>query len=69
SNKAFERHRHRYEVNANYIKNFEDNGMLFSGKSLNNSLMEFLEIPNHRFFIATQAHPEFTSRPLNPNPF
>jgi len=68
SNKAFERHRHRYEVNANYIKNFEDNGMLFSGKSLNNSLMEFLEIPNHRFFIATQAHPEFTSRPLNPNP-
>jgi len=68
SEKISERHRHRYEVNPKYIKTLEENGLLFSGVSPNRKLMEFLEIPNHKFFVATQAHPEFTSRPLNPNP-
>jgi len=68
SEKISERHRHRYEVNPEYIKTLEENGLLFSGVSPNRKLMEFLEIPNHKFFVATQAHPEFTSRLLKPNP-
>ena len=63
-----ERHRHRYEVNNNYRAVLENNGLIFSGVSPDNNLMEFLELPNHRFFIATQAHPEFLSRPLKPHP-
>lgn len=66
-----ERHRHRYEVNPEYVKAIETKGILFSGKHIRDdttSLMEFLEIPEHRFFVATQAHPEFTSRLGNPNP-
>jgi len=63
-----ERHRHRYEVNPDYIEILEKNGLVFSGVSPNRRLMEFLEIPDHKFFVATQAHPEFTSRPLKPNP-
>ncbi|MEM3074597.1 MAG: CTP synthase (glutamine hydrolyzing) [Candidatus Pacearchaeota archaeon] len=66
--KIFERHRHRYEVNNDYKTILENNGMVFSGMSPNNMLVEFLEFPKHRFFVATQAHPEFTSRPLKPNP-
>ncbi len=63
-----ERHRHRFEVNIDYVNLLQDNGMIFSGKSPDGNLMEFLELPKHKFFIATQAHPEFTSRPLEPNP-
>ena len=65
-----ERHRHRYEVNTDYIKRLEDKGLIFSGISPDRRLMEFLELPKnvHPFFVATQAHPEFTSRPLDPNP-
>ena len=63
-----ERHRHRYEVNNNYRAILENNGLIFSGVSPNNMLMEFLEIPDHKFFVATQAHPEFLSRPLKPHP-
>jgi len=63
-----ERHRHRYEVNPKYIGQIEEKGMIFSGKSPNGLLMEFLELKDHKCFIATQAHPEFTSRPLSPNP-
>jgi CTP synthase len=63
-----ERHRHRYEVNNNYRAVLENNGLVFSGVSPNNQLMEFLELPNHKFFVATQAHPEFLSRPLKPHP-
>jgi CTP synthase len=63
-----ERHRHRYEVNPKYIKTFADNGMIFSGKSPNGKLMEIAEVQKHPFFIGTQYHPEFTSRPLAPNP-
>lgn len=67
-NEVIERHRHRYEVNPDFIEKLESNGLLFSGRSPDRRLMEFLEIPDHKFFIATQAHPEFTSRFENPNP-
>ncbi|GAI77892.1 unnamed protein product, partial [marine sediment metagenome] len=63
-----ERHRHRYEVNPKYIKALTSKGLVFSGKSPKGKLMEIAEISNHPFFIGTQFHPEFTSRPLAPNP-
>ncbi|MDY6964464.1 MAG: CTP synthase [Halobacteriota archaeon] len=62
-----ERHRHRYEVNPNYIRALEDRGLIFSGRSPDGR-MEILEVPSHRFFMATQFHPEFKSRPGNPSP-
>ena len=66
-----ERHRHRYEVNPEYIDKLTENGLVFSGyhtRDDGTELMEFIEIPGHRCFIATQAHPEFTSRLGRPNP-
>ena len=66
-NEISERHRHRYEVNPKYIKLLEDRGLVFSGVSPNRQLMEFLELPG-QFFVATQAHPEFKSRPTMPAP-
>ncbi|MCD6226237.1 MAG: CTP synthase [Candidatus Aenigmarchaeota archaeon] len=66
--KIFERHRHRYEINPEYIEILEKNGLVFSGRSPNKILMEFMELPNHPYFVATQAHPEFTSRFMYPNP-
>lgn len=63
-----ERHRHRYEVNPRYIKILTEKGFIFSGKSPDGRLMEIAELNNHPFFIGTQFHPEFTSRPLAPNP-
>jgi len=63
-----ERHRHRYEVNPEYIDRITEKGLVFSGKSPNKTLMEFLELPRHKFFVATQGHPEFKSRPLHPHP-
>jgi CTP synthase len=63
-----ERHRHRYEVNPRYIKALTEKGLIFSGKSPDGRLMEMAELPSHPFFIATQFHPEFTSRPLSPHP-
>lgn len=63
-----ERHRHRYEVNPEYIKILEKNGLIFSGKSPNGILMEFMELKNHPFFVATQSHPELKSKPMNPAP-
>ncbi len=65
---VWERHRHRYEVNPKYIEILEKNGLVFSGKSENGLLMEFLELPGHKYFVATQAHPEFKSRPNKPAP-
>ncbi len=68
---VLERHRHRYEVNPEFIDRFEKKGMIFSGmhKSIKNErLMEFIEIPAHRFFVATQAHPEFKSSLCHPSP-
>jgi len=63
-----ERHRHRYEVNPIFIADLERNGLMFSGQSPDRKLMEFLELPNHKFFVATQAHPEFKSRFEQPSP-
>ncbi len=63
-----ERHRHRYEVNPAYHEILQKHGLIFSGISPDGRLVEFIELPNHPFFVATQAHPEFTSRPLRPNP-
>ena len=66
----FERHRHRYEVNPAYIKDLEKNGLVFSGKSPDGSLMEIAELPKteHPFFLGTQYHPEFLAHPLRPHP-
>jgi CTP synthase len=61
-----ERHRHRYEVNPAMIKDLEDAGLRFTGRCSNR--MEVCEIPDHPFFLATQFHPEFTSRPTRPSP-
>jgi CTP synthase len=66
--KVFERHRHRYEVNPKFIDLLESYGLKFSGKSPDGKLMEFLELSNHKFFVATQAHPEFKSRLEKPSP-
>ncbi len=65
-----ERHRHRYEVNPEYIKKIEAAGLVFSGTSPDNRLMEIAELPQseHPFFLGTQFHPEFLSRPLSPHP-
>ncbi|MBU0536349.1 MAG: CTP synthase [Nanoarchaeota archaeon] len=63
-----ERHRHRYEVNPDYIQKIEEKGLVFSGRSPNGVLMEFIELPDHPYFVATQAHPEFKSRPDMPAP-
>ncbi|KRL66284.1 CTP synthetase [Companilactobacillus versmoldensis DSM 14857 = KCTC 3814] len=61
-----ERHRHRYEFNNAYRKQFEDHGLIFSGVSPDNHLVEVIEIPENKFFIAAQYHPEFLSRPTKP---
>ena len=65
-----ERHRHRYEVNSQYVKEIEAAGLVFSGRSPDGSLMEIAELPKdvHPFFLGTQFHPEFKSRPLAPHP-
>jgi CTP synthase len=61
-----ERHRHRYEVNPDYIPDLQEAGMVFSGTSGNR--MEILELPDHPYFFGTQFHPEFRSRPTRPSP-
>jgi len=64
-----ERFRHRYEVNPAYVKILESYGLVFSGESKKDEgIMQIAELPGHRFFLGTQFHPEFTSRPLKPNP-
>lgn len=68
SGKVSERHRHRYEVNPEYVEKLERCGLVFSGKSPDGVLMEFMELPNHPYYVATQAHPEFKSRPMKPAP-
>ncbi|MDH7598328.1 MAG: CTP synthase [Sedimentisphaerales bacterium] len=62
------RFRHRYEVHPRYIQVLEDNGLVFSGKAPGEQIMQILELPDHPFFMATQAHPCLTSRPMRPNP-
>ena len=63
-----ERHRHRYEFNSNYRARIEEAGLLCSGTSPDKRLVEFVELENHPFWIGTQAHPEFKSRPDRPHP-
>ncbi len=63
-----ERFRHRYECNPKYISILEKNGLVFSGKAPEQPIMQILELQRHPFFVATQFHPEFTSKPLKPNP-
>ncbi len=65
---VIERHRHRYEVNQKFLNVIRDGGVVVSGTSPDGKLVEFVESPSNRFFVATQAHPEFKSRPLNPHP-
>ncbi|MBA5942573.1 MAG: CTP synthase (glutamine hydrolyzing) [Methanophagales archaeon] len=69
-NKILERHRHRYEVNPEYIERIEREGMIFSGTNKSGVRMEIVEMEaeNHPFFVATQFHPEFKSRPTKPSP-
>lgn len=64
----YERHRHRYEINPKYHWALEEKGMIISGRSPDGVLGEIAELSNHPFFITTQFHPEFTSRPLKPHP-
>jgi CTP synthase len=63
-----ERHRHRYEFNNKYRDMFLKHGMVISGTSPDNTLVEILELKDHPWFVATQAHPEFKSRPVRPHP-
>jgi len=63
-----ERHRHRYEFNSRFVENYEANGMRCSGTSPDGRLVEFVEMPSHPYFVGTQAHPEFKSRPDRPHP-
>ena len=70
SESASERHRHRYEVNNHYRDQIADSGLVFSGTSPDGQLVEYVELPKsvHPYYIGTQAHPEFRSRPTRPNP-
>jgi CTP synthase len=63
-----ERHRHRYEFNNQYRKLLEEKGLRIAGTSPDNNLVEIIEVPGHKFFVGTQFHPEFKSRPLKPHP-
>ncbi|MGH8915475.1 MAG: CTP synthase, partial [Acidimicrobiia bacterium] len=65
---VYERHRHRWEVNNKYRKDLESAGMRLSGLSPDDSLVEYIELIDHPYFVATQAHPEFRSRPDKPHP-
>ncbi|MCI1304738.1 MAG: CTP synthase [Lachnospiraceae bacterium] len=63
-----ERHRHRYEVNNDYREAFENNGMMIAGTSPDKRIVEMVEIREHPYFVGTQGHPEFKSRPNRPHP-
>ena len=64
----YERHRHRYEVNNKFRKELENNGLIFSGLSPDEDLVEMIELKDHPYFVASQFHPEFKSRPWEPAP-
>jgi CTP synthase len=68
SNEISERHRHRYEVNPDYWEALRKGGLVLSGFSYDKRRVEFIELPDHPFFLGTQSHPEFKSRPGNPSP-
>ncbi|SFE61982.1 CTP synthase [Alteribacillus iranensis] len=65
---VYERHRHRYEFNNEYRSRLEEAGMIFSGTSPDGRLVEIIEIEDHPYFVASQFHPEFVSRPTRPQP-
>ncbi|MCZ6828392.1 MAG: CTP synthase [Gammaproteobacteria bacterium] len=65
---CFERHRHRYEVNNNYVEQLQEAGLRIAGWSADHSLVEMIEVPDHPWFVACQFHPEFTSRPRSGHP-
>lgn len=66
--KITERHRHRYEFNNKYLKEFEEHGMIASGKNPDKGLVEIIELKDHPWFVGTQFHPEYKSTVLNPHP-
>ncbi|MHC4871346.1 MAG: CTP synthase [Planctomycetota bacterium] len=68
SDSVKERHRHRYEVNPEKVSLLEENGMIISGSNPESKLVEIIELKDHPWFVATQAHPEFKSRPVNAHP-
>ncbi|MFO8235870.1 MAG: CTP synthase [Bacteroidales bacterium] len=68
TNKIKERHRHRYEFNNAYLKNFEKEGMIASGINPDTDLVEIMELPEHRWFVGVQFHPEYQSTVINPHP-
>uniref|UniRef100_H2YNU2 CTP synthase n=1 Tax=Ciona savignyi TaxID=51511 RepID=H2YNU2_CIOSA len=63
-----ERHRHRYEINPNYIHLYEEKGFMFVGHDVEGLRMEIMELKDHQYFVGVQFHPEFTSRPIDPSP-
>jgi CTP synthase len=63
-----ERHRHRYELNNDYRETLEKNGLVIAGNNPEKHLAEIIELKNHPFFMASQFHPEFKSRPQKPHP-
>ena len=63
-----ERHRHRFEFNNEFLKEFESKGMIFSGINSKNNLMETIELPSHPWFLGVQFHPEYKSTVENPHP-
>ena len=63
-----ERHRHRFEFNNSYLTDFEDAGMMATGKNPETGLVEIVEIPNHPWFVGTQFHPEYKSTVDKPHP-
>jgi len=68
SDEVWERHRHRYEVNPEYVPLFEEKGLVVSGKSPDRIFVEVVELPDHPWFLACQFHPEFKSKPYDPHP-
>jgi CTP synthase len=68
SEEIFERHRHRYEFNNNYLQKLQDAGLVISGLSVDNELVEMIELSDHPWFIGCQFHPEFTSKPREGHP-
>jgi CTP synthase len=66
--RIMERHRHRYEFNKKYAQDFEQKGMIFSGLSPDESLVEIVELKDHPWFLGCQFHPEFKSNPMSPHP-
>jgi CTP synthase len=68
TDKINERHRHRFEFNNDHREEFVAAGMIFAGLSPDHHLVEIVEIPEHKFYVGVQFHPEFKSRPGNPHP-